>query len=172
MLAFLLAHHGAEDAILWPRLRERAPAHKALLDRMESQHQAVDEVKATADKAISAYRADPSKRNAQALLAALRRLSIELDLHLVEEEQEILPLAAVSVSQEEWGQMPGWSVQHFQGDKFWLIAGLLFEQMTPDEVALTLRHQPPSLQQMWQDKGERDFRDFMSDLRSRPTVRE
>lgn len=165
VLAFLRAHHGAEDALLWPLLRASAPEQGALLDRMENQHQAVDEVTSAAEKAIVAYQADPSAALAQALVVALRRLSVELDIHLVEEEREILPLAAVTVSQEEWGQMPGWATQHFQGDKFWLMVGLLFEQMTAEEVATTLQHQPPALQQMWRESGERDYRAFMADLR-------
>ncbi|MGA9919677.1 MAG: hemerythrin domain-containing protein [Candidatus Dormiibacterota bacterium] len=167
VLAFLRAHHGAEDELLWPLPRERAPEQKALLDRMENQHQAVDEVTAATEKSIAAYKDAPSSARAQELAASLRRLGAELDAHLVEEGQEILPLAAVTVSQEEWGQMPGWVVQHFPGDKFWLIAGLLFEQMTPDEVELTLAHQPPALQQMWRDAGKRDCRQFMTALRSR-----
>ena len=165
VLAFLTAHHGAEDELLWPLLRVRAPEHKALLDRMENQHQAVDEVTSAAEKAIAAYQADPSAARGQALVVAVRRLSIELDAHLVEEEREILPLAAVTVTQEEWGQMPGWAAQHFQGDKFWLMAGLLLEQMTPEEVASTLRHMPPPFQQMWRESGEGDYRAFMDDLR-------
>lgn len=165
VLAFLRAHHGAEDELLWPLLRVRAPEHQALLDRMENQHQAVDEVTSAAEKAIAAYQADPCVARGQALVVALRRLSIELDAHLVEEEREILPLAAVTVAQEEWGQMPGWAAQHFQGDRFGLMVGLLFEQMTPEEVAATLGHLPPAFQQMWRESGERDYRAFMADLR-------
>jgi hypothetical protein len=164
VLAFLRAHHGSEDALIWPLLRERAPEEKSLLDRMEGQHAAVDEVTGAADRAIAAYRADPSAATGDALLQALRRLSIELHVHLVEEEQEILPLAANHLTEAEWGAMPAWAVQHYQGDKFWIIAGLIFEQMTEDEVQTTLRHQPPHLREMWETTGERDFKAFMTDL--------
>lgn len=88
VLAFLHAHHAAEDALLWPLLRARAPERAALLERMEAQHAAVDEVTLAASRALDAYSATPTEESARSLAAAIRRLAVELDAHLVEEERE------------------------------------------------------------------------------------
>lgn len=164
VLAFLQVHHGAEDELLWPLLRQRAPEEQALLDRMESQHAAVEQVTQAADRAIATYRSGPTEQNGANLVAALRRLAIELDAHLLEEEREILPLAAAKVSAEEWGALPGHAARNFQGDKSWLVVGLLFEQMTPAEKATTLEHFPGPFQEMWASTGERDYRAVMAEL--------
>lgn len=168
VLAFLRVHHGAEDELLWPLLRERAPQHAALLDRMENQHEAVDEVTGATDRAVAAYGADPTSEHAAALVAAVRRLAIELDLHLVDEEREILPLAATTLSQDEWGALPGWAMGHFQGDKTWLVLGLIFQQMTPEETATTLEHMPPAAREMWAATGASEFSAFMTAVRGQP----
>lgn len=165
VLDFLRAHHGAEDQLLWPLLRERAPQHSALLDRMEDQHAAVDEVTGSADRAVAAYASDPTQEQAAALVAAIRRLAIELDSHLVDEEREILPLAATTLSQDEWAAMPGWAMRNFQGDKPWLILGLIFEQMTAQERATILAGMPPPVREMWAERGEQDFLAFISAVR-------
>lgn len=165
VLAFLRVHHGAEDDLLWPLLRERAPQQATLLDRMENQHAAVDEVTGAADRAVAAYVSDPTAEHAAALLAAVRRLAIELDAHLVDEEREILPLAATTLSQDEWGALPGWAMRRFAGDKVWLILGLLFEQMTSEERTTTLKHMPTPVREMWAATGDHDFSAFMSAVR-------
>jgi len=165
VLDFLRVHHGAEDELLWPLLRQRAPDQGALLDRMDTQHAAVEEVSGSASRAVAAYASTPDETTAAALTAALRRLAIELDAHLVDEEREILPVAAVTVSQEEWGAMPGWALRHFSGDKPWLVFGLLFNQMSDAERATTLEHMPVPVREMWAARGDRDFRAFMSAVR-------
>ncbi len=165
VLAFLHAHHGAEDAMLWPLLRERAPEQAALLDRMDAQHAAVDEVIRTALRRLSAYSAAPTASTAASLVTAIRRLAVELDAHLVEEEREILPLAAVTVSQDEWGALPGWAMSYFTGDKIWLVLGLLFEQMTDTQVATTLKHVPAPVREMWATAGSRDFATLIEAVR-------
>ena len=165
VLAFLHAHHGAEDALLWPLLRDRAPEQAALLDRMDGQHAAIEEVAVVASRALSGYSSAPTEEGAHALIAAIRRLAAELDVHLAEEEREILPLAAVTVSQDEWGSLPGWAMGHFSGDKIWLVLGLIFEQMTDAQVSATLAHVPSALREMWATTGHRDFAALIAAVR-------
>ncbi len=168
VLAFLHAHHGAEDALLWPLLRDRAPEHAALLDRMDAQHAAIEEVTIAASSALEGYSSTPTEESARALTAAIRRLAAELDVHLVEEEREILPLAAVTVSQDEWGSLPGWAMGHFSGDKIWLVLGLIFEQMSDAQVSATLAHVPSALREMWVSTGHRDFAAMIAAVRGQP----
>lgn len=60
--------------------------------------------------------------------------------------------------------MPPWATQHYQGDKFWLIAGLIFEQMTEEEAEIKRSLQPPHLREMLATTGERNLKVFMIDL--------
>ena len=168
VVAFLHCHHGAEDAILWPLLRERATDHSDLLDRMEAQHAGVGEMSEKFDRAINEYVKDPSGQTADALAAAIRSLRAELDAHLTDEEREILPLAAVTVTPDEWGSMPGWAMSHFDGP-MWLVIGLILEQMTSDERTAFLGHVPPPVADMWNGGGSAEFGAFTALVRnSRP----
>ena len=65
----------------------------------------------------------------------LDELGSHLNEHLLEEEQKILPLAAEHLSMEEWGKMPAHGMAAFDGDKIWLILGLIRERMTDGQVA-------------------------------------
>lgn len=165
VLAFLKAHHGAEDALLWPLLRERRIDEQALLDRMESQHGGIEELCAAAGRACGAYAGAPGEATARTLADAVHRLATELGLHFTEEEREILPLAARTVTQDEWGAMPGWAMSHFLGRHRWLVLGLIFEQMTEAEQEVTLAHVPDAMREMWRTTGARDFEAFVNGLR-------
>ena len=46
VLRFLDAHHGGEDALIWPLLIERCAPEAALISRMEGQHEAIHELRA------------------------------------------------------------------------------------------------------------------------------
>ena len=167
VLAFLHVHHGAEDALLWPLLRQRAPSEGALLDRMEAQHAGVGEMYERARAALQTYAADPSE--SAALVAAVAALLAELEAHLQEEEREILPLAARTVTQDEWGALPGWAMQHFTGEQ-WLLLGLLFETMTPAEQETTLHHMPPAVAGAWAESGRERFGAFAATVRGTAAV--
>ena len=138
VLRFLDAHHGGEDAVVWPVLAKRSPAAAELLARMESQHAAIHELRDKAGSALTAWTASSNEEDGRTLASALAGLAAEIDIHFAEEEAEILPVASRNMSPEEWGQLPGHAMRHFTGDKIWLILGLVFEQMTPEQLAVTL----------------------------------
>jgi hemerythrin-like domain-containing protein len=166
VLRFLDAHHGGEDAVVWPVLGERSPAAGELLARMQNEHAAIHELREKAGTALTAWTATASAEDGRALASALAGLAAEIDVHFGEEEAEILPLASRNMSPEEWGQLPGHAMQHFTGDKIWLVLGLVFEQMTPEQLAITLQHMPPPVVQMWDSTGRAAFEEFIASVRS------
>jgi hemerythrin-like domain-containing protein len=166
VLRFLDAHHGGEDAVVWPVLGERSPAAAELLARMQNEHAAIHELREKAGTALTAWTATASAEDGRALASALAGLAAEIDVHFGEEEAEILPLASRNMSPEEWGQLPGHAMQHFTGDKIWLVLGLVFEQMTPEQLAITLQHMPPPVVQMWDSTGRAAFEEFIAAVRS------
>ena len=154
LLDFLHAHHGAEDELLWPKLRRRAPEHGELYERMEGQHAGIGDACDAAQAAVARYEVAPTPEHAQLLADRVTALMEELETHLSQEEREILPIAAVTMTQAEWGELPAHGARSFHGDKFWLILGLLFEQMNQAERRMTLENFPPPVREMWETEGQ------------------
>ena len=165
VLRFLDAHHQGEDVLLYPLARERVPEHAVLFDRMDAEHHAAAAADADATETLAAWMADPSSGNATALAGALGDLRTVLGAHLEDEERSFLPIAATTFTVEEWSELPGHVARTFSGDKLWLIMGLVFEQMTDEQRALTLAHMPPPVVEMWNGPGAASFAAFITDVR-------
>jgi hemerythrin-like domain-containing protein len=165
VLRFLDAHHGGEDALIWPVLSRRCGDAEELLARMEREHETIHRRRDEAGEALAAWNAAPDTARARALAQALAGLRAEVERHFSEEEQEILPLASRNMSAEEWGALPGHAMAHFSGDKIWLVLGLIFEQMSPEELAFTFSLLPPPVVEMWNTSGNAAFDEFMGRVR-------
>lgn len=93
-------HHEGEDHELWPLLLERDPDSRAVLERMEVEHHAIDEPLLRfeqASRGLIAGRTDPS-----AALAALTALERPLLDHLAHEEADGMEIASRVLSHQEW----------------------------------------------------------------------
>jgi len=165
VLRFLDAHHGGEDACVWPVLSARCPQAAELLDRMEGEHSEIHRLREAAGDALASWNTSADAASGRRLVEALGELEAELDKHFAEEEAEILPLASRHMSPEEWGALPGHAMAHFTGDKIWLILGLVFEQMSDEELAVTLTVLPPPVVEMWTTSGEKAFKKFIEQVR-------
>jgi hypothetical protein len=164
LLAFLEVHHHGEELLVFPYLTERAPQAQELITRMADQHQ---EVLGVLDQSRQAL-AEWSRRGDVAAVAAaesLVSLGSVLQLHLDEEEVEILPLAGEHLSIEEWGALPGHGMANFTGDKVWLILGLIRENFTPAQRDAMLEHMPPPARAMWEEMGESSFTTMIAEVR-------
>ncbi|HEY3557438.1 MAG TPA: hemerythrin domain-containing protein [Flexivirga sp.] len=102
MLEFLHTHHTGEDELLFPLLRKRTTLDPELMDRMDAQHAAVD-------AAVKAVTADLPRWTTSANAAAGERMASVIDAtmptlidHLAEEEDQLLPIIAVTLTQSEW----------------------------------------------------------------------
>src|SRR3954447_18493696 len=88
---FVHAHHGGEDAHIFPALRRGNPAFNPVVDKLEADHRKVsdilDEVEGAARHLLDADQ--PEVR--QALVDALNLLSEHLLEHLAYEEESISP---------------------------------------------------------------------------------
>jgi hypothetical protein len=91
-------HHTAEDAIVWPALRQRL-AHsehaQSVLDAMEAEHAQIDPLLAAVDDAF----ADAGRGGLGDRVGAL---TTEVTRHLVHEERDGLPLIGVALTAAEW----------------------------------------------------------------------
>jgi hemerythrin HHE cation binding domain-containing protein len=93
VLDVLHHHHTAEDDTIWPTLREREPAARAVLDDLEAQHDTIDPlIRAACDRSL------PMAERA----AVLRELHERINAHLDLEEECAVPLIRKHVTVAEW----------------------------------------------------------------------
>lgn len=165
VLRLLDVHHQAEDELLTPKLQQRCPPdQRQTVDEVAAQHGPVHgDLHETLNR-ISSWRAHPSEATANSVRSALKPLGDALITHLDDEERLVLPIASQYIDAAEWGALPGHAMRTFSGDKLWLILGLVFEQMTPDQAADARAHMPPPVTKLWSEQGERLFGDFRAQL--------
>jgi hemerythrin-like domain-containing protein len=161
ILFFLEAHHDGEEKIVFPRLRERCPGEEAFLDSLESEHAEALSLLADARTSLAAWPSSGGGAAAQAAVVDnLEALRTQLVAHLDEEEARALPLCAENLLAEEWGQLPGHALAGYQGDKVWLILGLIRQRMTEGQRAAMMEHMPPPARDMWTGFGENAFNEL------------
>jgi hemerythrin-like domain-containing protein len=164
VLSLLHVHHESEDELIWPRLLERCPDSADSISRIAAQHGDVIESLAAARQASRNWSASASRDDAITLQDALAILNADLVSHLDDEEEFILPLAARHLSPAEWGELPSHGMRAFDGDKIWLILGLVAEQMTPAQRATMQENFPPPVAEMWANFGRQSFEAFVAEL--------
>lgn len=164
LIDFLKVHHDGEEELVFPVLIERAPDQRGILDKAAADHQTVVGLMSAVDDHIEIWQAS-GDAGAQGVLDALAALRATLIPHLDEEEAEIVPLAATHMNAAEWGQLPGHAMGHFQGDKVWLILGLIRENFTQQQRDMMLAHMPPPAREMWETVGERSFNELIAQVR-------
>jgi hypothetical protein len=164
LVAFLKSHHEGEDELVYPLLLERAPEHREVIELGRRQHDDVLPLKDAVTTTIDSWRADGDS-DAPALIRSLQALDGVLSAHLDHEETEVVPLAAQYLTGEEWGALPGHTLRSFEGNKVWLIMGLVRENFTQEQRDAMLAHLPPPARQMWETIGEASFDDLVAQVR-------
>jgi hemerythrin-like domain-containing protein len=164
-LWLLHAHHEGEDELLYPILFERAPESKELFARMESQHAAVASKLETAREAAERFGKSGSAEDGEALASACRALLDEAAGHLTEEEAEVVPIAARTVTPEEWGALPAHAFAHYTGTRPWLVLGFATEMFPDDMREQIYAHLPPPVSEMWFGFGSDAFTKEMTTIR-------
>jgi hypothetical protein len=165
VLEFLRVHHEGEDALVWPKLLERAKDQSDTISRIAGQHKGVEEGLAVANERLAAWRAAPDADSGAQLAVAIAALNADLVAHLDEEERVILPIAAAHITMPEWGELPAHGMQHFAGDKMWLIIGLLQEQFSQEQIAMMESHMPPPVLDFWTNQGRPQFQAYIAEVR-------
>jgi hypothetical protein len=103
---FLHDHHTAEDVELWPLLVQRVPTElEPVVHLMEAQHHRVDELLQHIARVLPAWQESASQSHRDELALLYAELFDGLDEHMAAEESRILPLAARSLSQDEWSRI-------------------------------------------------------------------
>lgn len=165
ILWLLHAHHDGENELLYPLLNERVPESKDLFSRMEGQHAAVLSGVEAAQAAAERFGQSGSPEDGHALASACQSLLAELEGHLTEEEEQVVPIASRTVTPAEWGALPAHVLSHYSGSRLWLVFGLATEMFPDDARAQVLAHVPPPVSAMWFDFGSDAFAKEMAAIR-------
>ena len=164
VMAFLEVHHDGEEKIVFPLLIERAPEHRAIVEQAARQHTEVVGLMQAVRESLRSWEANGDSGEAE-MARSLGALNDALIPHLDEEEAQILPLAGEYLTVEEWATLPGHSMANFQGDKIWLILGLIRENFTAEQRDMMLNGMPPPARQMWETMGETSFDELIAQVR-------
>lgn len=145
--SFLTLHHGTEDAVLWPRMRELAAGDSedlGLIDAMEAEHSRIDPLIAAVEEALA-----DAEHGHERLGAVTDELAYQLGAHLSHEETDGLPLVGRRLPVEDWlrfGDEQRSRVGLDEASKYlpWLLDGA-----TEERTAGVLQFIPPHLQELY-----------------------
>ena len=102
MVDFLHTHHTGEDELLFPLLRQRASLDPELMDRMDTQHAQVNAAVAAICAELPRWTASADVNAGERMAAVIEAMMPTLIDHLAEEEQKLLPIVSVTLTQNEW----------------------------------------------------------------------
>jgi hemerythrin-like domain-containing protein len=95
----ILSHHGIEDTIFFPALRQRSSQTAAVLDQLDHEHHRLDHLMEAAEVELGRVVAGAAPTGA---VDALRRLADLMDDHLDLEDREIVPQFVELFSADEY----------------------------------------------------------------------
>ena len=98
----VIALHVVGMNLLYPKLIERAPDQAAVTEQVDHEHELIKTALDDTSAACTAWRQRPSADTGEALAAALDQLNSVVQPHLDDEEQKVVPLAAITLTQREW----------------------------------------------------------------------
>ena len=164
-LGLLHHHHESEDLLLWPRLIERVPAEAGMVQRVADQHDDVAAAVERASRANGTWREHPGAEEGAELAHALDDLNRVLQHHLDDEEQLVVPLAATTLTQEEWNELGEHSRAGIPKDKLFIAFGMLLEPLSEADRAYMLAEVPGPVKLLWRFVGQRSWAKYAARLR-------
>jgi hemerythrin-like domain-containing protein len=165
-LTMLHHHHEGEDELLYPLLIARIPDHAARTAEVDHEHKLVRSSIDTALSACASWRAAPSADSAAALANSLDELNAHLVPHLDNEEREIVPLAATTVTQKEWDALAKHGVASIPARKRLVAFGMILEPLNQADRAYMLTALPPPVRLVYRMTGQRNWNKYANTLRN------
>ncbi|WP_345801490.1 hemerythrin domain-containing protein [Microbacterium sp. AZCO] len=163
----LHAHHEGEDARLWAPLEERAPACAVHVERMKQQHAAMLVQLTALDAALPAWRRSAKAVDAEPVLAALDGVNAALDVHLPDEEANIVPVMETVITQKE----VEWFSEHGRKatpkGQTWNSLGLILEAQPDGGDAWMRKSLPGPVRLVWRWVGKPKYEKHRAALEGR-----
>ena len=158
-------HHASEDLLLYPLLAERAQDQMTMVDEVGHQHVEVNGAIEAVSESCSAWRRAPSADTGETLATALESLNTVLQPHLDDEEQKVVPLAAVTLTEEEWTAMGEHSQAGIPKKMMPVAFGLLLEPLNDTDKAYMKGHLPTPVRLLFPLLIQRPWDKYAKQLR-------
>src|SRR5215472_7241875 len=165
-IAALHHHHEDEDELLYPKLIERVPEQAPMTEQVEHEHQVIKTALEAASAACATWRQRPSAETGEALAASLEHLNTVVQPHLDDEEQKVVPLAAVTLTQKEWDAMGKRGMSSVPRNKRAIAAGMMLEPLDEADRAYMMKHVPAPLRMLFPFLIERPWKKYAATLRT------
>jgi hypothetical protein len=165
-IAMLHVHHEGEDELLYPKLIERVPDQAAITEQVDHEHLLIKTALDEASAACAAWRGRPSAETSEALAASLNHLNSVVQPHLDDEEQKVVPLAAVTLTQQEWDALGKHAVAQIPRNKRGVAFGMILEPLGETDRALMMRVLPAPVRMLYPFLIERPWKKYAATLRT------
>ncbi|MFI6080815.1 hemerythrin domain-containing protein [Streptomyces sp. NPDC051217] len=140
---FLHLHHKGEDDLLWPKLKERAPADLwPALEVLEAQHVEIDLLVNKSTALRTSWRRTAGVDEGEELAVVLSRLNEGLTEHLALEEDKVLSRVSQYMTDAEWHELGDHAINGLPKSKLPIVFGMLADIAEPEVVDLMLASAP------------------------------
>ena len=164
MLRVLHGHHGGEDALVWPVMRERAPEAAELISTLEAQHHSMDPLLERAHELADGWTVSADAASGASLAAVLDELHVVVAEHLALEESQFVPVAARYLSHDEWMAVGAHSRASLSQEDLALALGTILSDTTPELGDLIIGSMPPEAQAGWSQFGRPMYEGYRAQL--------
>ncbi|HYG94263.1 MAG TPA: hemerythrin domain-containing protein [Nocardioides sp.] len=152
-------HHSIEDELVWPLLLGRVPEELAsIVHLMESQHQRVDALVEEIGVLLPVFRSGAGTAERDRLADLLDTLYVHLVEHLDAEEERLLPIAARTMTQQEWDALGHAGRARGRKSEMTLFLGMVQHDGDPAGFAGMLAEAPPPVRWLLPKLARRRFR--------------
>ena len=165
-IAMLHVHHEDEDELLYPKLIQRVPEQAPMTEQVDQEHQLIKTALDEAAAACAAWRGRPSADTGEALAASLDHLNSDVQPHLDDEEQKVVPLAAVTLTQQEWDAMGKHGVAQIPRNKRGVAFGMILEPLSQADRAYMMKTLPAPVRMLYPILIERPWKKYAATLRT------
>jgi len=165
-IAALHLHHEGEDELLYPLLIERVPEQAPMTEEVEHEHQLIGTALDAASAACATWRQRPSAETGEALAVTLDQLNEVAQRHLDDEEQKVVPLAAVTLTQQEWDAMGRHGVAQIPRSKRGIAFGMILDPLGEADRAYMMRSLPAPVRMLYPFLIERPWQKYAATLRA------
>jgi hemerythrin-like domain-containing protein len=165
-ISALHIHHEGEDELLYPKLIERVPEQVQMTEQVEREHQAIKAELDAVSGACATWRRQPSAETAEALAAALDRLNSVVEPHLDDEEQKVVPLAAVTLTQQEWDALGKHGVAQMPPSRRSIAFGMILEPLGEADRNYMKHHLPAPVRLLYPFMIDRPWKKYAATLRA------
>jgi hemerythrin-like domain-containing protein len=166
VVGMLHIHHEGEDELLYPKLIERVPDQASTTEEVEHEHELIRTSLDAVSAAVATWRRQPATETGAGLAAALDELNAVAQRHLDDEEQKVVPLAAVTVTQQEWDALGEHAVAQIPRAKKPIAFGMLVEPLDDDDRKYMKRLLPSPIRLLYPVLIDRPWKKYASTLRS------